>query len=265
MEKINIAAVVVLYNEEIESSKTYNSLLKNSQFPVFVYDNSSLKQKTKGKEGFTIVFDTSNPGVSKAYNQAWKWAEQNKYTHLLLLDSDSTFPENSESKYIEAVNNYPEKIIIPSMISNKRKISPFYFKFGKSHYGDNISFGKIQLGKIVAINSGLVVPVNAFRKTGGYNEKLPLDWSDVFFIRKASAVNVEAFHIPLEVGHGLSEHTVNSLKSTHFRFKTQLKGISLVALSALEKYQMYFWMALKSIKLSIRYRSFWFLANFFKR
>ena len=262
--EISLAAVIVLYKERLEDSITYKTLLKHANLPVFVYDNSPLSQIVKSDLQFTYVSNPINPGVSKAYNEAWKWAEKNNFTHLLVLDSDSSFPENSVSDYIVAATNYPESLIMPTMMSKERKISPFYFKFGKSHYGENISFGKIQLGKIVAINSGLLIPISVFRKIGGYNELLPLDWSDVCFMRKAAIKNIEAFHVPLQVQHGLSEHIKTSVESAMFRFALQLDGVRHVAFSWREKYQMYFWMAFKSLKLSLQHGSFWFLMRFFK-
>lgn len=263
--EIKLAAVIVLYQERLEDSATYLSLLKQANIPVLVYDNSPTSQAIKIKELFTYISDTSNSGVSAAYNKAWRWAVQNDYTHLLLLDSDSTFPENAWNEYLSAANKHKEKLILPAMISKERKISPFYFKSGKSHYGDGIKSGIIEMGNIVAINSGLLVPIPVLNKVDGFNELLPLDWSDVYFIRKAAALHVKGFHIELQVRHGLSEHNETSLKSAKFRFKLQLDGIKLVALSTKERYQMYFWMALKSIKLTLKLRSSWFLVRFLKQ
>ena len=264
MNEIRLAAVIVLYKELLQDSDTYKSFLAKSNLPLLVYDNSPNIQQHKVEIDYTLVSDLTNPGVSKAYNEAWIWAKKNNYSHLLLLDSDSSFPENAFHEYLIALKGHEDKLIVPSMISNSRKISPFYFKFGKSHYGENISFGKIQLGKIVAINSGLLIPLSVLNITKGFNENLPLDWSDVYFIRKASNLNVEAIHISLNVEHGLSEHGKAAVDSVLNRFQHQIKGIKFISSSSIENIQMKFWIGLKALKYSLKFRSIKFLTLFFK-
>lgn len=263
MRDIQIAAVLVLYNESLEESQTYKSLINDSLMPLFIYDNSPKSQKIKDNR-YTYISNPKNPGVSKAYNMAWKWAKEKRYSHLLLLDSDSCFTKNALKVYQDELEKQPDSLIIPTMISNGRKISPFYFKFGKSHYGENIKPGAIEIGKIVAINSGLLIPISILDAVGGFNELLPLDWSDVFFMRSLKKLNVNAVHIDLIVKHSLSEHNTVSLESAKFRYLLQLRGIKIVASNFAEKILMLFWMNLRTLKLTYRYKSFWFLNRFLK-
>ena len=258
-EPMNLAAVVVLYEQKLKDSSSYKSLLQHSDIPVFVYDNSPQPQEVE-EDKMVYRHNPSNPGVSKAYNEAIQWAGKNNSTHLLLLDSDSEFSENALEKYREAIQQHPEKIILPEVRSSGHKISPFYFKRGKSYYGDDISYGTIELGKIAGINSGTIVPIKAIQHN--FNENLPLDWSDIYFFR--SNRKVKAIHIPLLVQHSLSEHEKQSLESAKFRFKTYLSGISKVADTPFEKWLMIFRAKLKSVKLSLRYRTIWFFSYFLK-
>jgi len=253
-----IAAVIVIYNKAIKNSETFQSLLSDLDIPILVYDNSTKRQESGSLNNVEYQYDSSNSGVSKAYNYAIAWAKKKNCSHLLLLDSDSEFPKDAILEYEKTILEYPEKIVLPAMISNGHKISPFYFKSGKSQYGDDIKFGDLELGKIVAINSGMLIPLKQI--DGGFNENLPLDWSDIDFIRILE--NVKAIHIPLEVHHGLSEHEDRNISSAKYRYITYLKGIKLVALNFRERLLMLFWAKLKALKLCLKYKTLWFIFHF---
>ena len=260
----SIAAVIVLYKESLSETKTFQTLLKGGALTFVVYDNSPNPIKNDYPGATKVFQDPKNPGVSKAYNQAYKWAERNAHTHLLLLDSDSVFPENAISQYIQVATENPKQVLLPEVRSKDRKISPFYFSYGKSFYGDNISYGMINQQSIVGINSGLLVPLNAFDLIGGFNEDLPLDWSDLYFLRRAKKKGVKLFHFNLQIKHGLSEHQAQGMSASRFRFLCQLKAISLVAEGRIEKGFIYLWLFLKSIKLSLHFKSISFLKVYFK-
>ena len=178
-----------------------------------------------------------------------------------MLDSDSIFPENSEEIYKKSMAEFPNKLILPSLFSMQRKISPFHFSMGKSHYGDRIEVGELKLGKQLAINAGTLLPLGQLNNIH-FNEMLPLDWSDVDFFRKLAETSIQAQHIKLEIQHGLSEHEERSLSSAKNRFTLYVKGISIVSNSASEKLMMYFWAKLRALKLCLQYRTPWFLIQF---
>ena len=255
---IRIAAVIVLYNESLQDSVTYQSLLALANIPFLVYDNSQNPENHQADSTFQIFLNPDNPGVSAAYNYAWSWAVKNDFTHLLLLDSDSNFPQNAIEVYRKFVEKNQEQVIVPTMNSAKRVISPFYFKFGKTQYGEGISYGEISSRSILSINSGMLVPISVFELTKGYNENLPLDWSDIAFVRKLRKHGVNSVHIPLIVEHGLSEHHKANVESVKFRFEKQVEGLHHVAENRIEKCMMYFWLVLKSVKLTVKYKSIWF-------
>ena len=164
-ETVNIAAVMVRYNSDLNRSATYLTLFKDLECPKLIYDNSFTKIKANPIADFNYHHD----------------------------------PKNAFSKYRNAAEESAEKIILPSMLSENKVISPFYFRFGKSWYGDSINFGTINLGKIVAINSGMLIPLSTFQKVNGFNEQLPLDWSDVDFCRKLAKIKTQAQYINLVI------------------------------------------------------------------
>tara|TARA_R110002096_G_scaffold233849_2_gene423991 strand:+ start:17944 stop:18756 length:813 start_codon:yes stop_codon:yes gene_type:complete len=263
-ETVNIAAVMVRYNSDLNRSATYLTLFKDLECPKLIYDNSFTKIKANPIADFNYHHDPENGGVSKAYNYAAKWALSLNCSHLLLLDSDSEFPKNAFSKYRNAAEESAEKIILPSMLSENKVISPFYFRFGKSWYGDSINFGTINLGKIVAINSGMLIPLSTFQKVNGFNEQLPLDWSDVDFCRKLAKIKTQAQYINLVINHSLSDHQKSDFASAKYRYKTYFKGVKELPESFLEKLSLLYWAKLKAIKLSFIYKNPWFIIYYLK-
>lgn len=260
----SIAAVIVLYQEELRETKTFQTLLKGGNLPFIVYDNSPKPSKNDYSEAIKVFQDPTNPGVSKAYNQACTWAKRNAFTHLLLLDSDSVFPENAISYYKRIAAKHPNYILLPEVYSRDRKISPFYFRYGKSFYGEGISYGIIDQQSVVGINSGLLVPLRAFDLIGGFKEDLPLDWSDLYFLRQAKKKGLKLFHFNLQIKHGLSEHQAQGMSVAKFRFLCQLKAVGYVTEGPIEKGFIYLWLMLKSIKLSLHFKSFTFIKVYLK-
>lgn len=263
-KKPKIAIVLVLYKVKLEESKAYQTIVKGSGCDTLIYDNSPEVQDVNSVANFQYQHNPDNPGVSKAYNEAIAWAKNRTCTHLLLLDSDSSFSVDAFSHYKTAVSQFPDKLILPTLLSNNRKISPFYFKWGKSWYGDDIKPGKLQLGNILAINSGMLIPLALCTEAEAFNEELPLDWSDVAFVRKWSKEQTEAMHIELVVQHGLSEHEERSVESIKFRYKLYVQGLKKVANSTVELFLMLLWAKLRAFKLSVKHRTFWFIVQFTK-
>jgi len=261
--RVKIAAVLVVYEQVISETETYRTLLKNTNIPYLVYDNSLNEQVVEG-ENMSYVHNPNNPGVSKAYNEAINWAKKIKASHLLLLDSDSVFPDFAFEQYEAAILTFPNRLILPSLVSENRKISPFYFSNGKTHYGGSIEEGQMQLGEKLAINAGSLLPINALGNIR-FNETLPLDWSDVYFFRRLSKTSIQAQHIALQINHGLSEHQQKNLESAKLRFDLYLRGIPEVSEGSRERLLMYFWAKLKAIKLALHYKSLWFPTQYLKR
>lgn len=193
----NVIGIVVLFNNKIEESKTLTSinesLLKNSDFlDIIVYDNS---ERSEVKSGSTFLkgqlkihyfHDPSNPGVSKAYNFAARYAHKLKKSWILLLDQDTSFPINAISTYISALKNYPSiKLFAPVLkLSTGTIISPCRYFFKRGFALKKVSTGINSLQQISPLNSGMLIDLDAFTLSGGYNEKIKLDFSDFQFIER---------------------------------------------------------------------------------
>lgn len=190
MEQINnrILFVLVLYKCPLEDSKSFLSLLANhpeEQSHIFVYDNSPCIQHTE----ITVaqyIHDTQNGGLGKAYNTACRFAQEEGYQWLMLLDQDTTFPENALQKYQQAIVQHSElQMIVPQhKIRTGQFFSPTHYHLKTSQLQEHVLTGVVHFKDAAPINSGMLVSVNSFTRVNGYDEAVWLDFSDIRFIEK---------------------------------------------------------------------------------
>lgn len=85
--------VIVIYNLDFHQSSTYQTLLlPHSDIPTYIIDNSLYSQIVQDSNVIFYSHHPDNPGVSFAYNEAAKYAKENGYGWMLLLDQDTHFP-----------------------------------------------------------------------------------------------------------------------------------------------------------------------------
>ena len=193
----NILAVIVVFNLKLEESWTLitlnRSLEKISEYlDIVVYDNSLHSDLVNGsvfrKWCFNIHYfhDSSNPGLSKAYNFAAYYGEFLEKSWLLVLDQDTSFPVDTFSKYFKAIQDNPSiKLFAPVLkISDGRIFSPSRYWFKRGFGVKKISFGVHGFKGISPVNSGIMIALDAYTAVGGYDEKVRLDFSDFMFIER---------------------------------------------------------------------------------
>ncbi len=200
-------AVVVLYNCKIKDSKSLTSINDSLAFysyilDVVVYDNSPYSdienESIFNRKQLTIHYfhDPTNPGVSKAYNFAAKYAEELKKKWLLLMDEDTSFPLESISNYLQAIEQHPDINLFSPILKLRTGtiLSPCRYSFKRGFALKQVSAGVNSLKHISPINSGMLISLDAFIKAGGYNEKVRLDFSDFQFIERLKRVS-EMFYV----------------------------------------------------------------------
>ena len=157
-------AVLVLYKTPLSDSVTFSSLSEslkknNSTLDWFVYDNSPTNQDHNISEpAITLRSDTSNPGVSKAYNEGFKMANSLGKKWLLLLDQDTSFSHDAIEKYYTAIrSNSQENCFIPRLTDRLGIISPFKFRLGNGFRIIYVMDGVQSFNKLHVVNSGLMI------------------------------------------------------------------------------------------------------------
>jgi rhamnosyltransferase len=192
-----ILAIVVLYNSKLNGSKTILSLNKSLELSdnfldVLVYDNSPFKMEERKdflykRLNIHYVHDSTNSGVSKAYNYGASYAKKiSGKKWVLLLDQDTTFSTDLFFKYSEALKNNPDiKLFAPIlMTANNIIFSPCRFYFGRGFPLKKVFAGLMTFHNISPVNSGMLIDLDEFFCAGMYNEAIKLDFSDFQFIER---------------------------------------------------------------------------------
>ena len=206
---MRILPVIVLYNQNLFESKSYISLLKDSDLNFVVYDNSPVQMHDPLVFGDKIKYisDKGNGGVSGAYNYAAAFAKKNDFNWLLLLDQDTIFPEESLERYILACRQNPDIMLFAPVLklSDGRLLSPVK-SFLRHSYAVKLTGGKrYPLSKIVPVNSGILINTGAFLSAWGYDEKVFLDLADFEFAERFSKLSDSFFLIDIECVQDFSD------------------------------------------------------------
>ncbi|WP_432712684.1 glycosyltransferase [Pedobacter sp.] len=254
--------IIVLYQIKLEDTLTFKSLAAlveaGSVLNLFVYDNSPLKQfQEKEIHGFNIkyIHDSKNSGISKAYNAGAEYAGQHHKEILLLLDQDSDLPDDFLKVIFEQLSLYPSiQLFAPILKQGTLILSPCKFTYMKGSSLSQIEGGIKSLKNISIFNSGIVIKLNAYYKSGGYNELIKLDFSDHYFIHQFKKHYEQFVVLPVVVEHELSSHTLDEAKILR-RFNQYCEGVK--AYKSLEGHGLllFFWTSLRAIKLTIQFRN----------
>lgn len=183
---ISIAAIMVLYNKEIENAITYNSLLgcDTGQFKVslIVIDNSTIENRNREtceKNGIKYIDMHGNKGISKAYNAGLECIDDAEL--VLLLDDDTEITSDYFDKLFNKVDKHPERDIFAPIVEGQDGViySPNEFHFLKNHFIKNYK-QPIHQKDFNAIASCLAIRSRVFDDYR-FNELLFVDQVDQFF------------------------------------------------------------------------------------
>ncbi len=264
--KRHLFIVIVLYKQNAEESKSYQSIrgeLVEGDTVLFV-DNSPKSHPIPSSISYTIISThfPDNPGVSLAYNTAFRLAEEHGYEAVLLVDQDTIFPNNGLAGYRLAVIR-PDTVIAPLVFSGKQLISPYLLRYHRPWYLNNIYPGIQNFRNLGLINSGALVPITLSKLVGGYNNDIPLDWSDVDFFERLANVGAKLTLIDVKLQQSLSVDEASTMST--FRFSTYLKGARVLSKQRLSaRCWLMFWTFLKALKFAIKTKSLNWLSVWFK-
>jgi len=179
--RINI--IIVIYQCLIDESKTFRSLMKQSDtFDLFVVDNSTEDTIIQNNEKFALdheIFYFSkgdNLGISRAYNLAIDSISRrtNDEFWMITLDQDTELTAEYLNEVIDISHSeYHNVVFCPNVISKQGKISPL-----PMHRMYTRSLMKTQNQEILCcINSGLLWHSTLFDQLR-YDENIFLDMID---------------------------------------------------------------------------------------
>jgi len=222
----DILIIVVLYRKKADESDSIRSILSSlphERINLFIYDNSpeyNEKEPLPTKGGCIVSYtsDPGNSGVSRAYNTAAQFALKHNLKWLLLCDQDTVFNRGYFNEVLQAIDKNEAPLMAPFLFSESGLISPcgFIFNYGY-HLGKIPSPGRNKLGSRSLLNSGLVISLESFLNTGGYNEKVFLDFSDSEFIKRYKRKYRNYYQLNACLNHNLESADSKAFNATRFR------------------------------------------------
>lgn len=225
---LRLLPVIVLYRQQLHTTTTYQTLLKVAAFEQFmVYDNSPADfevDSTTLDQRAIYVRNSYNRGLSSCYNLAAHYAQSEGFTHLLLLDQDTTFPPGALQHYF----HLPATTFVaaPCLTSDTLPFSPVDIR------GWNLRAAKLpsrlhSLHQYSPVNSGLCVQVETFFRAGGYDESVYLDYADFVFVRRLAHVTSHFLLLPFTAEQNFSNSCPSS-RQLQYRLKHYLHSAAHV-------------------------------------
>lgn len=256
MNRIQLALIIVVYNEKVNESKTYCSLIGDgeieSEILLFVADNStdeSVKKVNKEfcVDRFTYVDMGGNKGIPYAYNRCIEIIEKKDNVWIMTCDQDTTFPQN----YLENIKQFlndTNRVYAPTVFNDYFKMSPNTRIFNRR--------------KLYYINSGMIYNASLFNKIR-FNEKLFLDNVDIDIINQLYENNIDIKNVDISIKQSFSGVTHDSIDSTKKRYMIFLKdSVSYMKTWKKDKKGAFFYLLRRTIRLSVEYKSLFFIREY---
>ncbi len=188
-----ITALLVIYNRRCEDSPSFEQLRADSSARVVVVDNSTEENDNASccaKRGFGYIAMGGNMGLAKAYNRGIAWIKKNTdATHVLLLDDDTTLPEDFLEKTAHSIEMHPQAgIYVPTVYDEVGLLSPCRIEGWRVTRVS--SPAELTAATFTAINSGMTIDLTLF-KNYKYDEGYFLDYIDHAFLRDMKVPGVK--------------------------------------------------------------------------
>lgn len=178
---------------------------------------------------------------------------------MLLLDQDTKVGELMFVRMDEAIRQHSACLaFVPRMVDKNGLLSPFLFSSGRGRR-IRIANEKLSLMTHRFINSGLLIKRSAFEEAEGYDERIPLDFSDISFGSRLSKVTDHFTVLNMSLQHAFSDNEKVAVEDAISRFQHFCTGTILTGKSSGIAFKSYFNVLLRAVRLCIRYRDYRFL------
>ena len=264
----DLLIVVVLFKTKPEDAVAYTSLQKAfrdaSSPEILLYDNSPVPASSE-RNNITYIHDASNKGVSHAYNSAALHASRRNKNWMLLLDQDTPVDPSLFDHMVIARSTFPHSVAFVPLIRDKvGLLSPFRFSAGRGRR--IISPGPIlSLKRYRFINSGLFISCSAFTRAGGYDERIPLDFSDISFGNRLEKIVDHFVVLDIFMQHSFSDAEENAIDDALTRFNHFCTGALVLGQTSGSSFMSYFNIFLRASRLSLRHKDHRFMSHFLQR
>lgn len=172
MDKFKLCAIVSSYFPNLEELEENIKSYLPAVDKLIIWENtpeseSCIAELTQKLNSSKIEIRTTgkNEFLAKPFNLSIKWAKENDYSHILLMDQDSRFAENHFNNYLRLIQKCEDdKIVIFSPRRDDR-------------HGQ--ATGMVEIPH--AITSGSIFSTKIFDETGMFREDFLIDAVDTEF------------------------------------------------------------------------------------
>ncbi len=208
-------AVVVIYNKEIEESKTLASI-KGMGFYIIIVDNSnnSKNEEYCKKNNIHYIANEKNLGLSKSYNKAIACLD-GKDGYICLFDDDSIVDKDYLFKLKSSVHKN-KTVFLPTIKDDIGLLSPSIIRDGYVQRAQNVK--DISETELTGINTGMAINLDFF-KDYRYDENYFLDYIDHNFLRDVKAKGGKIDVLESSITPDFSDNGKMSKEAAKIRFR----------------------------------------------
>lgn len=265
----NIAAVVVVYNQNCADSVTCQALaqMEHSNLQVLIYDNSTKEYGNRAycqQLGWQYLGGNGNEGISKAYNCAIDALKREGWADILCLFDDDTAVDKSYFHILsDAANADGGDIFVPMIYSAGRLLSPCRISEGyKTRLFQSEQQAIAYRGRdITAINSGMAIDLRIF-DSYRYDEHIFLDGVDHHFMQNMQENGYNIQMLPYRCDHEFSGDIKPSFGSALNRFQIYSRDYSYILRN--NKAAYCYIVGKRALHLAMQYKSLRFLSVYSK-
>lgn len=221
---IDLAILVCLYNKDIQTSNTIQSLLQaniqTKNTTVIIWDNSTLRLKQDSIDllknhflKFIYKHTPENVVLSKIYNSVIDTLDD-EHSYLMLCDDDSDIPENFFEILENQINFNPSvNLFLPQIYTNSILVSPAKDYLITTKLINDLKPGILLSRSTTAINSGMVISNRFFKDGFRYDEDLRFYGTDNYFMIQYAKANENLVVLDVRFNHSLSFNTTGDIKN----------------------------------------------------
>jgi len=251
---LNILIIVVLYNKPIDEIK-YLKNIRNTD--ILIYDNSINPQNASTNAYY--YHNKNNGGVSMAYNFGIDLAIKFQKDFIILLDQDTNFDEEILETYYRYANEFGKGYIYAPIVKNGLKIYSPFIEGKFKNYPQNMSdfkYNKIYNieGKSL-INSGMMISTNIIKNIGVFNEKIKLDFSDIYFVEKYKKQYTKVILMDVYLEHKLSGDEGKNKQKELMRFKYYCNGAKVFKMTTNDTQRVNRLVFFRMLRLITKYKT----------
>ncbi|SMY35950.1 glycosyltransferase family 2 protein [Photobacterium andalusiense] len=221
-----VLPIIVLFNPEKELLKRLLISLKDQVNDICIVDNSPISVKNEIDDILNTIPNkikyyelNENKGIATAQNIGIQYAQDNNYSHVLLLDQDSGLPDNMIKGLLNAENKLLDKgikvaTVGPVFIDEKtnESVSAIHTKlfYLKRVPVDVNSSEPVVSDYIIA--SGSLIRISVLKEIGSMVDELFIDWVDIEWGERANHLyGYKSFIIPTVImRHSIGDETTKS-------------------------------------------------------